>query len=250
MKAQTAHPAFSLIELLAVIAIVGVLIALAIPALASARRTARFTASLSDTRQMVTMLAMYTTDNRDTHPYIVAGQFEGLAGRQPVGPNNGLSPGDQMRRWHMTMMNDQPGILDLVYPQIEFWPDMRQRANESGDYQASVFTTATLFAAPAYFSDTQPIHDHQLRATRTTEIRYPSDKMIIYNWSSTWLNPPSVIETDEEGARTHATYSFGDGSVELLYMSQIDGPFVDRSFVSWIGSGFTTTDGLAGRDRR
>lgn len=249
MSSRTAHLAFSLIELLAVIAIVGVLIALAIPALASARRTAKFTRSLSDTRQMVTMLAMYTTDNRDTHPYIVAGQFEGLAGRQPVGPNNGLAPGDQMSRWPMAIMGDQPAILDLVYPQIEFWPDLRERANETGDYSAGVFTTAALFAAPGYFSDTQPIHDHQLRATRTTEIRYPSDKMIIYNWSSTWLNPQDAIENDEEGTRTRATYSFGDGSVELLYMSQIDGPFVDRSFVSWTGSGFTTTDGLAGRDR-
>lgn len=249
MSSRTTHRAFSLIELLAVIAIVGVLIALAIPALASARRTARFTASLSDTRQMVTMLAMHTTDNRDTHPYIVAGQFEALAHLEPVGPNNGIAPGAHMRRWHMALMNDQPGILDLVYPQIEIWPEMRSRANESGDYQAGIFTTAALFAAPGYFSDTQPIHDHQLRATRTTEIRYPSDKMIIYNWSSTWLNPQDAIENDEEGTRTRATYSFGDGSVELLYMSQIDGPFVDRSFVSWAGSGFTTTDGLAGRDR-
>ena len=249
MRDPRTHPAFSLIEFLAVIAIVGVLIALAIPALASARRTARFTVSLSDTRQLVTMLAMSTSDNRDTHPYIVAGQFEGLAHLDPVGPNNGIAVGAHMRRWPMALMNDQPGVLDLVYPQIEFWPDLRTRGDETGDYSAGVFTTAALYAAPGYFSETQPIYDHQLRATRTSEIRYPSDKMILYNWTSIWLNPQGIIENDEDGSRTRATYSFGDGSVELLYISQIDGPFVNRSFVSHIGSGFTTTDGLAGRDR-
>ncbi|MFG0298083.1 MAG: type II secretion system protein [Phycisphaerales bacterium JB047] len=118
MNARTTQRAFSLIELLAVIAIVGVLVALAIPALASARRTAKFTRAHSDTRQLVTMLAMYTSDNRDTHPYIVAGQFEGLVGREPVGPNDGLSPGDQTTRWPMALMGNQPAILDLVYPQI------------------------------------------------------------------------------------------------------------------------------------
>ena len=249
MNARTTQRAFSLIELLAVIAIVGVLIALAIPALAGARRTAKFTRAHSDTRQLVTMLAMYTSDNRDTHPYIVAGQFEGLADRQPVGPNNGLSPGDQTTRWPMALMGNQPAILDLVYPQIVYWPDLRERASETGDYSAGVIATATLFAAPAYFSDTQPIHDHQLRATRTSEIRYPSDKMILYNWASVSLNPQDRLENDEDGSTIRAVYSFGDGSTALLWMNEIDGPFVDRSFVSWIGSGFTTTDGLAGRDR-
>lgn len=249
MSSDPTRRAISLIELLAVIAILGVLIALAIPTLASARRTAKFTRAHSDTRQMVTMLAMYTTDNRDTHPYIVAGQFEGLADRQPVGPNNGLSPGDQTTRWPMALMGDQPAILDLVYPQIVYWPELRERANETGDYSAGVIATATLFAAPAYFSDTQPIHDHQLRATRTSEIRYPSDKMILYNWASIILNPQDRLENDEDGSAIRAVYSFGDGSTALLWMNEIDGPFVDRSFVSWAGSGFTTTDGLAGRDR-
>lgn len=249
MRLNRSHLAFSLIELLAVIGIIAILIAIAIPTVASVRRTARFTKSMSDTRQMVNMLAMYTNDNRETHPYIIAGQFEGLAHLEPVGPNNGISPGAHLRRWHMALMKDQPGILDMVYPQISFWPEMRIRGNESGDYQASVIATAALFAAPGYFSDTQPIRDDQLRATRTTEIRYPSDKMILYNWSSTWLNPQSIIETDEEGSRIRSTYSFGDGSVALLYINEINGPFVDRNFVSWIQSGITTTDGLAGRDR-
>ena len=249
MNSQRSHRAFSLIELLAVIAIVAVLVALAIPALASARRTAKFTRSLSDTRQMVQMLAMYTSDNRDTHPYIVAGQFDGLDDREPVGPNNGLPPGDQTTRWPMALMDDQPAILDLVYPQIVYWPDLREHANETGDYSAGVIATATLFAAPAYFSDSQPIHDHQLRTTRTSEIRYPSDKMILYNWASISLNPQDAIENDQDGSTIRAAYSFGDGSVVLLYENEIDGPFVGRSFVSWTGSGFTTTDGLAGRDR-
>lgn len=249
MKQVRTQSAFSLIELLAVIAIVGVLIALAIPALSHARRSAKFTRSMSDTRQIVTMLAMYTDDNRDTHPYIVAGQFDAHADREPVGPNDGLAPGSQMSRWPMALMADHPGILDLVYPQIVYWPDLRERANETGDYSAGVLATATLFAAPGYFSDTQPIHDHQLRATRTNEIRYPADKMIIYNWASVSLNPQDALENDQDGSTIRAAYSFGDGSVAILHEIELDGPYVDRSYSSWMGSGFTTTDGLAGRDR-
>ena len=249
MKSPAAQRAFSLIELLAVIAIVAVLVALAIPALAGARRTAKFTRSLSDTRQIATMLAMYTADNRDTHPYIVAGQFEGLADRQPVGLNNGLSPGVQTSRWHMALMHDQPAILDLVYPPVAFWPDLLERGRETGDYNAGVIATATLFAAPGYFSDSQPIHDHQLRATRTNEIRFPSEKMIFYNWASVWHNPQDMIENDIDGSRTRAAYSFADASVELMQVNTLDGPFVSRNHTSREGPGFTTTDGLAGRDR-
>ena len=73
--------------------------------------------------------------------------------------------------------------------------------------------------------------------------------MILYNWASISLNPQDRLENDQDGSTIRAAYSFGDGSVVLLYENEIDGPFVDRSFVSWTGSGFTTTDGLAGRDR-
>ena len=242
-------PGFSIIELLAVIAIIAVLIALAIPALANARRTAKFAGSMSDTRQMMVMLSMYTTENRDTHPYIVAGQFEALHYLEPVGPNNGISPGAHMSRWNMALIADQPGILDMVYPQIDMWQTMRSRADESGDYSASVIATAARFAAPWYFSDTQPIQDHQLRATRTNEIRFPSDKMIFENWGSIWHNPQELLDSDYEGVRIRSAYGFGDGSAELLYIADLDGPYVTRSFTSRDGPGYTTTDGLAGRDR-
>lgn len=243
------QPAFSLIELLAVIAIIAVLVALAIPALAGARRSAKFTVAQSDARQMMQMLGVYTQDNRETHPYILAGRFEGLAHVEPVGPNDGIAPGAHMRRWHMAMMESQPAILGMVYPQISFWPDLRIRGDETGDYQASVIATAALFAAPGYFSDTHPIHDHQLRATRTNEIRHPSAKMILYHWGSIWINPQRLLDADEDGSRTRGVYSFGDGSAETLALDELDGPYVDRNFISMIGPGLSTTDGLAGRDR-
>ena len=58
------------------------------------------------------------------------------------------------------------------------------------------------------------------------------------------------------GGLAYGLYSLWDPANEwrlrmpqLLYEMEIDGPFVDRNFVSRIGPGFTTTDGLAGRDR-
>lgn len=62
------HSAFTLIELLTVIAIIGILAAILIPTVGKVRQSARRSAAASDLRQVGTSLQMYCSENKDVLP--------------------------------------------------------------------------------------------------------------------------------------------------------------------------------------
>ena len=69
MRAHTSpRHAFTLIELLLVIAIIGLLIAMLLPTLAAARRAAQALACKSNCRQLATVATAFATDHRDQLP--------------------------------------------------------------------------------------------------------------------------------------------------------------------------------------
>jgi prepilin-type N-terminal cleavage/methylation domain-containing protein len=67
--------AFTLVELLVVVGIIGVLMALLLPALGRAREAANRTACLSNLRQLHTALALYAQQNRE---FVPVGYREGV----------------------------------------------------------------------------------------------------------------------------------------------------------------------------
>ena len=59
---------FSLIEILVVVAIVGILASLLLPALGKSRKTARKAICVNNNKQIVSSLFMYTDDNNQYFP--------------------------------------------------------------------------------------------------------------------------------------------------------------------------------------
>ena len=239
--------AFTLLELLAAVAVVAVLVSLLLPALSGVRRSARFAGSLANHRTIIQSLAIYTHDHRDGHPYLLATELAHLERPPaPMGPHGGLSPGGHERHWMMALTRHSPDILPLLYPDRGHFQWQKERDDERRVITGCFFPTATLFAAPEYFSETVPPRWNHLRPTRSREIAFPSAKMLTYDWSSVWLNSERDIE---DPARTRLTYAFADGSARVYLEDQLDGSFVQRTTVYHTGPGFTTTNGLAGRDR-
>ncbi|WDE96500.1 prepilin-type N-terminal cleavage/methylation domain-containing protein [Lentisphaera profundi] len=60
---------FTLIEILVVVAIIGILASLLLPALGQARKKSKLALCTSNIRQISTALYMYTTDNDSYLPY-------------------------------------------------------------------------------------------------------------------------------------------------------------------------------------
>lgn len=62
------RPAFTLLELLAVIAIIALLMGILVPSLTAARNSAKANACLSKLKNIGNAFMVYTTENRDTYP--------------------------------------------------------------------------------------------------------------------------------------------------------------------------------------
>ena len=79
--------AFTLVEILVVIAIIGVLAAILFPAFATARERSRSTACLSNLKQIGAAMAMYGADYDGRFPYAVD-QFDKVEATGTLFPNN------------------------------------------------------------------------------------------------------------------------------------------------------------------
>ncbi len=81
---------FTLVELLVVIGIIAVLVAILLPALASARKQAYETKCVNNMRQLMLAITMYENDNKQFLPFCnwalqrpASTTMDGCSGRQP-----------------------------------------------------------------------------------------------------------------------------------------------------------------------
>jgi len=121
-----ARRAFTLIELLTVIAIIGILAAIIIPTVGKVRESAKSSQCLSNQRQIAMAFGLYANDNR--------GYF----------PRAGIAPDNTSRSWMIAVKDYLPARGNVVTHKIFVCPSEEHQA--PGDYTSSVFNYSASFA--------------------------------------------------------------------------------------------------------
>ncbi|HCE00817.1 MAG TPA: hypothetical protein DER07_07210, partial [Armatimonadetes bacterium] len=108
----TRRRGFTLVELMVVLAIVGLLAALLFPVFARAKRAAQELGSLSNMRQMGLALAMYAADHEGWFPAVK----ENLADPRMTTWVDEVQPYTKARLLRRSPLDDSPAWADLANP--------------------------------------------------------------------------------------------------------------------------------------
>lgn len=242
-----ARPGFTLIEVVAVVAITGILLAVTVPALHGARGRARRTASLAYLRSHAQIFAKYNGDHRDAMP-----QF--LDPRRPSSTVRNTATGFELTTYYfMSHATWNIGLadpyydgnhLDRTFTPPETPPDL----GGGWPVLTGYFYSCAFSADPAYWNPRTRTGPAQWRGTRSHEIAFPSAKGLL--WGS---NPPPAQSGD--GALLRAAFS--DASARLIKLDSL-GPMYQGADGGWPGAihgvgpppFMHTLDGARGRDVR
>ncbi len=234
--------AFSLVELLVCLGIVGVLIGLILPALASVRNSARDTRQLSDLRQLGVSLAMYSSLSGDSFPF----REQGTWLVWPEGSNAVTVSGANMSRfWAVPMHAVAPWAEHFdtwLAPRALARQDRWDRgADEPGLPLTSYQMSDALFVSPRAFVlggvPPRPLY----RGVRASEVQFPSNKVALWDIEK----PLYAAPTDDVDERLMV---FCDGHASQHRLSDAEpGAYFDNPLASAPAS---TKGGAYGIDYR
>lgn len=154
MATKDKKKGFTLVELLVVISIIGMLTALVLPAVQSARESARQTECLNNLRQIGTGMITYANTKTGLPPAFAARQFPGGAPPDEVWPwtvwllpyigessrhDNLLRTGlaDAANRTHISLYSCPSNALQDAQPQLHYAANMGRPDGVSGDSPAN-----------------------------------------------------------------------------------------------------------------
>ncbi|MDR1284531.1 MAG: prepilin-type N-terminal cleavage/methylation domain-containing protein [Opitutaceae bacterium] len=190
-QSRPASHAFTLIELLTVIAIIGILAAIIIPTVGKVRQTAQRAACASNLRQIGTAVIAYATDNKDWLP---GGEKTGQGWyglNATAGPKgwyeNGMPTGD-LCAWIYSYLGVTRNGSPFVVP-IFVCPGNREvkdsYALHSGASDQSGITAAYYIGAKARLKTTtamtRPIGYDGKRSARITDIENPQLAPLLFD---------------------------------------------------------------------
>ncbi|NLW49832.1 MAG: type II secretion system protein [Candidatus Brocadiaceae bacterium] len=192
--------AFTLIEMLVVIAIIAILAGLLMPALAKARKEARKTHCINNQRNVGTFLVMYGTDNRGAYP-----SFSWLDGDDRVYDSSlsvaklyGGAYADQVELFHCAMTNNEIEISTEDEDGNLFDPDndtetteyrFRSTAKESNDpdYLIDCAVPRNANGGRAVYADAPDMERERMKWYATTTDPFPASNYASHETGSVVL---------------------------------------------------------------
>jgi type II secretory pathway pseudopilin PulG len=242
--------AFTMLEMVIIIALIALLIALVVPSLSGARHRAKETRALSDLRQHATIFTIYTGEWNDRFPTFA-------------------DP-----RATQTVLRTNHGTVAFPYfASHNFWPfalsaSYYQDASPSSDLFISPFAESSSYfrhyiyscafiARPEYWDLSTRRGRDQLGPTTLSQVRFPASKGLLS--VEPWVhgaNEGVPVDAPEIGSRRSLVVSVA-GSARAVRIGEL-GPVVrsgdgtDRSLgghsIGWLPTAAHTQHGVDGRD--
>jgi len=230
--------AFTLVEVLITIGIIGVLLAIFLPALAGAKKAGFETLLLVNQRESMRVVQAYAGDHDDQFPS--AGDESGLtASFEWQGTNHSLSYWGQPDHWGWILesygyegyVSVGPNAAPTVFREQE-------DCSSCGFGMRSIHVlSSTVLAEPEQFADGVDADRHLNRAMRTSDVRHPAAKGVLLQ----------LYGRNVEDASSQFLIHFADGHGEyipehdLRTGAQVGIPFGGLPVMSTVG-------GVEGRD--
>jgi prepilin-type N-terminal cleavage/methylation domain-containing protein len=221
--------AFTLIELLAVLAIIALLAAMLLPTLAQAKAQGKTTDCLSNLRQMGLSMSLYTADNENGFPYTGAFYFDTAL----VDVWAMLQPYLTTNRSLLVCLADQGGPFNIAWaredPSLELTP-------------SQIPVPSSYWYMPGFYNSDPP--SSLPHARLMTEVTHPSQKLMIYCCALSGIKSLDELNgswIDPQGhGQGRLTGLFVDGHSAFLEYSQwLQDPMlgpnygIDWSSLSW-----------------
>lgn len=218
-----ARSAFTLIELLTVIAIIGILAAIIIPVVGQVRRAARMSQSVSNLKTIGQAVQLYLADNRGKFPPL--GQGTGFTA--PLWTDSGLSYPEWKKglnaylpttgRQRFRAFNGTLYSINEVYVDPLLADD---RHHATGDYGASRVIFKPDGQEIGFEQVRQPSRTVMVAAGETTTQTPPVGSWFIE--TNNWVNGTAVDNRPGDRGTGRVPAVFVDGHVEQLSRAQLD----------------------------
>lgn len=238
---------FTLIEVLVCIAVIGILVALAVPSIARARHAGKEARSLSTERQLLLGLSGYTRENAGAFPFLAkpGDPFSPAIIRGFAIPTYRSQGFFRDQSWYWVSLISA-SYIDMPRAQVEpagLEEFFRRKGFPEDVIGTTYLLSYTVFARQAYFGGVALDPVPQFIGCREADVQFPSQKGLILDAALGAMNSHDSI------GRDMSYVGLADGSARSRRWSDFDQKLVVQPVLvpNW-SPVLSTKYGLAGKD--